>query len=87
MLDFFFLLLDLGWSLRLYLAAFADCTAASGLDVLRGREFWTRRKEGETAVRAVRSRVVGDVRARHDGQYIGDAIVCSLPGSVIYQRC
>lgn len=75
MLDFFFFLLDCGWSLRLYFAALADCTAASGLDVLNDRGLWARRKEGELAVRAVRRRVDGDVRERHDGQYIGDAIV------------
>lgn len=72
MLDFFFFLLDCGWSFRLYFAALADCTAASGLDVLNDRGVWARRKEGEAAVR---KSVDGEVRERHDGQYIGDAMV------------
>ena len=74
MLAFFFFLLDCGWSFRLYFAALADCTAASGFEVLKGRGVWARRKEGEAAVRAARRRFVGEVRERHEGQYIGDAI-------------
>ena len=83
MLDFFFLLLDDGWSLRLYFAALADCTAASGLEVVKGRGGCARRKEGAAVVLAVRSKIVGDVRERHDGQYMSEAIFVCVRSQVV----
>lgn len=68
---FFFFLLDVvPWSLRLYFAALADCTAARGEDVLKGR-----RKGGGAIVRAERRSVVGEAFVRHEGQYRGATMV------------
>jgi hypothetical protein len=68
---FFFLLAVVCWSLRLYFAALADCTAARGDEVWNGR-----RKGAEAIVRgAERNRVVGDALVRHEGQYLEAAMV------------
>lgn len=68
---FFFFLLDVvPWSLRLYFAAFADCTAARGEDVENGRA-----KGGGAIVRAERKSVVGEAFVRHEGQYRVAAMV------------
>lgn len=76
---FFFFLLDVvPWSLRLYFAAFADCTAARGEDVLNGR------RKGEGAiVRAERKRVVGEAFVRHEGQY---RVAAMVVGCVYWPR-
>jgi hypothetical protein len=81
---FFFLLAVVCWSLRLYFAALADCTAA------RGDEVWNGRRKGAGAVVRVaeRKRVVGDAFVRHEGQYRVAAMVavyemCSRPLSAI----
>jgi hypothetical protein len=78
---FFFFLLDVVcWSLRLYFAALADCTAA------RGDEEWNGRRKGAGVMArgAERKRVVGDAFVRHEGQYLVAAMVavygmCSRP--------
>ena len=68
---FFFLLAVVCWSLRLYLAAFADCTAA------RGDEVWNGRRKGAGAMvrGAERKSVVGDALVRHEGQCLAAAMV------------
>lgn len=69
---FFFFLLDVVcWSLRLYFAALADCTAARGDEVWNGR----RKGAGATVRGAERKRVVGDALVRHEGQYLVAAMV------------
>lgn len=68
---FFFLEAVVCWSLRLYFAAFADCTAR------RGEEVWNGRRKGAGAtVRGMeRKSVVGDAFVRHEGQYLAAAMV------------
>ena len=62
---FFFFLLVPVWSLRLYFAAFADCTAAKGEEVENVR----RKDGGAIALGVARNRVVGEALVRHEGQY------------------
>jgi len=68
---FFFLLAVVCWSLRLYFAALADCTAA------RGEEVWNVRRKGAWAVvrGTERKSAVGDALVRHEGQYLVAAMV------------
>jgi len=70
---FFFFLLDAVWfaSLRLYLAALADGTAARGEEVWNGR----RKDGGVIALGVARKRVVGEALVRHEGQYRWAAMV------------
>lgn len=62
---FFFFLLAPAWSLRLYFAALADCTAAKGEEVENVR----RKVGGAIALGVARRRVVGEALVRHEGQY------------------
>jgi hypothetical protein len=70
---FFFFLLDdvVFWSLRLYFAALADCTAPRGEEVWNGR----RKDGGAIALGAERNRLVGEAFVRHEGQYRCAAMV------------